>query len=391
MPRRSRDREDRLGQLLTQVERRFQNSPLEAIGRMLTGTLTEIRESALSNPTPDEAVTRIADYTSVFLRLLPSTFGERFTFDFNILSALVADCTQLSELPQSNYVPRPSSGWGHQIVRMPAAAGRSTPFFDLIHVPGEDNLSDVNLLEYPFACHELGHELLKKQGDGFRIAFSKSLDEVANGLQRQTLALQGSAKEIAAETIAGIRRFWTPTDDHFNWAHEIAVDIVALWTCGPAYIAALHDVMERPETNPYQLDQDHPPYELRAKALIEAAIPLGWSYYTGEYHNLLDAWTKSHWARGRANLYAACADTRLVTSSVEAALDACRSLLLPCCTPTILDSIRAKLSDQELPDLGLELITAAWLHRNGGTEEAYLEWEGNAIRGHLDIIKALDH
>src|SRR5947209_2700887 len=108
------------------------------IGQMLTGTLTEIRASALSGSTSDEAVGRVADYTSAFLDLLPHSFGERFTFDFNILAALVADCTHASELPRSSFVPRPSGGWGYLIVRMPSVAGQTGSSFELIQLPGDD-------------------------------------------------------------------------------------------------------------------------------------------------------------------------------------------------------------------------------------------------------------
>ena len=51
VPRRSRDRRDRLGQFLTQVKPSSKTHPWTSIGQMLTGTLTEIRASALAGST----------------------------------------------------------------------------------------------------------------------------------------------------------------------------------------------------------------------------------------------------------------------------------------------------------------------------------------------------
>jgi hypothetical protein len=381
MARQRRDRQDHLGQLLTQVERRFQESPLSAVGELLVGTLTDLQTSAQAGFTEPEAVEHVVAFVSYVLESLPCTFGDRFTFDAQILSELVADCSQGGAQFSSNLIPKPSGTWGHQTIK---SVDPKYPYvLNVIQLPGEDNLAEIDLRDYPFACHELGHNLLLRQGDAFCAAVKQILDEVINGLHRQTLALQGSGKEIVGRTIEDIRRYWTPTDNHRNWAHEIAVDVIALWTCGPAYLAALQYVLEDPKTNPYQLGQSHPPYEVRAKAMVEAANMLGWAYYTGDYLALIEAWPKSPWAGDRTNLYAACADLRLVNGCVAAALETCRSLALPCCTPAMVESVREKLGQQELPDLGIEIVVAAWVSCNQADEQLYLEWERSVIRNHL--------
>jgi hypothetical protein len=387
VPRRTRDRQDRLGELLTQVERRFQNSPLQPLGDLLVRTWKHLPASAQSGFTGSEAVDRMVAHTSFLLEWLPHTFGERFDFDSQLLSALVEDCSQGGAQFSINLIPKPFTTWGHHTVEMPSTDGKLFLAIDLIHFPGEDNLSDIDLLDYPFACHELGHNLLfKPQGGAFCESISRTLEEIVNGLHRQTLSLQGAGKDIALSTIEQIRRYWTPTPDHRNWAHEIAVDVIALWTCGPAYLAALQDVLEHANTNPYQLGQSHPPYEVRAKAMIEAANQLGWAYYTGEYQTLIEGWPKSPWAADQTNLYAACADPRLVNASVAAALETCRSLALPCCTAVLIESVREKLRKEELPDLGIEIIIAAWVQRGLINEGPYVEWERSVIRSHLDRL-----
>jgi hypothetical protein len=381
VPRRSPDRQDRLGQLLTEVERRFQNSPLNGVGRLLTNTLTDLQASAQAGFTTPEAVDCTVAFASYVLESLPRTFGERFTFDAQILSELVVDCSQGGAQFSPNLIPKPSGTWGHQTIN--SVDPKYSYTLNVIHLPGEDNLGEIDLLDYPFACHELGHNLLLKQGAAFCAAVTQILDGIINGLHRQTLALQGSGKEIAVSTIDQIRQYWTPTANHRNWAHEIAVDVIALLTCGPAYLAALQDVLERSDTNPYQLGQSHPPYEVRAKAMIEAAKLLEWTYYTGEYETLIENWPKSSWASDRTNFYTACADNRLVQGTLEAALQTCRLLALPCCTPALIESVRGKLGQRELPDLGIEIIIAAWITRGQIEEQPYLAWERGVIRDHL--------
>ena len=329
MARRTRDRQDRLGQLLTQVERRFQDSPLSEVGELLAGTISALQASAQAGLTDAGAVESLAGCVTVILDSLPSSFGDRFDFDALLVRALAGEWSQGGARLSGMLVPKPSDIWGHQRVPMPSFDRKPLPVIDVLHVPGEDNLDDLDLLTYPFMCHELGHNLLFKQGDEFCASFTRTLDRVVNGLQRQTLALQGPGRQIADSTTEQIRRYWTPTANHYNWAHEIAVDVIALWTCGSAYLAALHDVMDEGNLNPYQLGQSHPPYEVRARAMIEVATQLGWAYYTGDFQDLIDRWPTTVWAQDKTNLYAACADTRLVQGSVSAALETCRSFSAP--------------------------------------------------------------
>ena len=254
---------------------------------------------------------------------------------------------------------------------------------DVIHLPGDDVVDDMDLLDYPFVCHELGHNVLFKHGEAFCTSFSQALDTVVHGLQRQSSALHGRAKQVASDTIEQIRRYWTPSADHYNWAHEIAVDVISVWTCGPAYLAALHDVMEHSDVNPYQLGKSHPPYEVRTKAMIEAANQLGWAYYTGDTQGLIEGWPGTDWAKDKTNLYAACADARLVQQAVATTLQTCRSLALPLCAPGWIEAVQRKLEERELPDLGVEILVAAWMKHSQVTQESYEEWHRDTIRRHL--------
>lgn len=385
MTRRSRDREDRLGELLNRVERRFQNTSLAPLADVLAKELRDLKASAQAGFTPPALVESTVAHAAYSIDLLPQSFGERFTFDSHFLLALAEDCTQGSAQFSSNLIPKAAETWGHQTVT-PFPAKAQCLALDVIHLPGEDNLADVDLLSYPFACHELGHNALFKQSDLFAVAFTPTLDDVVNGYLRQMLGLQGSSRQIAEATIEQIRQYWTPTPTHYNWAHEIAVDVVALWVCGPPYLAALQDVLEQAETNPYQLGQSHPPYEVRAKAMIEAANQLGWAYYTGDLQALVDTWPATQWVSDRTNLYAACADPKLLTGSLSTAVQVCSSLALPRCSAEFVASVNEKLRRQDALDFGIETLVAAWSARIQMEEEPYLEWERRTIRGYFDQI-----
>lgn len=382
MARRNRDRYDQLARLLIQVQRRFDNSPLVDVGSLLAGTISEIQQAIQSESTSSDAAELLATYVTRVLESTPVTFGDRFTFDAQLIAALAAECSQGSARLSSMLVPKPSLTWGHESVPMPSTDRNSVHVINVIHVPGDDTLDDIDLLDYPFLCHELGHNILFRDGDAFITAFVQELDAVLASIQRQTFGIRGSSKQVADATSEQVRRYWTPTSNQYNWAHEIAVDVISLWLSGPAYLAALQDVMEADDLNPYQLGQSHPPYDIRATALIDAAGRLGWAYYTGAIQNLLDRWSSTGPADERTNLHVACANPRLLSGAISSAIQTCEALSLPCCTPARIASVEDRERQGEPLEFGTDVILAAWLTRSRSTDAAYEEWE-RAIIGRL--------
>ena len=91
-----------------------------------------------------------------------------------------------------------------------------------------------------------------------------------------------------------------PSPNHFDWSHEIAADMIAFWTCGPAYVAALFDVLEYDGLNPYKIGPGHPPYEVRANALLYAGESLGWEAYLSDLRDIVGRWRVSSTWRRRA-------------------------------------------------------------------------------------------
>lgn len=382
MARRNRSRQDQLEKLLVHVQRRFTNTPLAAIGDFLARTISEVEQSVKGGGSSAEDAERIATYVASVLEFLPSSFNDRFTFDAQLIHALAVEYSQGGAHLSGMLVPKPSQVWGHQSIAMPSSDGRTANVIDVIHLPGDDNTADIDLLDYAFLCHELGHNILFRDGDGFITTFGEELDAVLASIQRQTLGIRGAAKQIADTTAEQVRRFWTPTANQFNWAHEIAVDVISLWLSGPAYLAALQDVMEADDLNPYQLGQSHPPYEIRAMALIDAAGRFGWAYYTGPFQCLLDQWSSTAAADEKTNLHVACSDPRLINGAISAAIKTCESLSLPCCTPDRIAALDDRQKQGQPLEPGTDLILVAWLTRTRSTEAVYDEWE-RAVIGRL--------
>jgi len=379
LARRNRDRQNSLGHTLAQVQRRFENSPLAKIGDLLAGMIADVQRSIETGGSSSADAEAMARYVAGVLEMLPNSFGDRFMFDGQLIHHLAEECSQGRAKLSGMLVPKPSQGWGHQSLIMPSFDKKTAHVVDVIHLPGDDNLADIDLLDYPFICHELGHNILFRDGGNFINAFGQELDAAVAAIQQQTLGIRGAAKQVADSTMAHMKRYWTPTADQYNWAHEIAVDVVALWLCGPAYLAALQDVMETDSLRPYQLGQSHPPYEIRAKALIETAGRLGWAYYTGAIQTLVDRWSSNASIDTKTNLHVACADPRLLSGAISAALQLCKSLLLPCCTPARIKSLDEKERQGQGAEFGTDLILAAWLTRSQSTEAAYEEWERSII------------
>jgi hypothetical protein len=91
----------------------------------------------------------------------------------------------------------------------------------------------------------------------FRGDVSQEMEKVVQKLKVGAIADRGTAQSKAIQNIEEFVRFWTPTLDHKNWAHEIAADCIALWIFGPAYLACFEDVLDNESChNPATADRD---------------------------------------------------------------------------------------------------------------------------------------
>ena len=380
MARRARRKQDPLSQSLDKARRMLELSPLVCIYQKVEEVVSTLQQDLQRGFAGQDAADWLSGHIERMLDLLPQSFGERFYFDASMISTLSEAWGGGSTRLSGMIVPKPSQDWGHMSLPLATYDRTAMHVIDLVLIPGEDRLEDVDLLAYPFLSHELGHNALFKYDKVFPQSFWLVLEQVTNGLLRQSLADKGAARSLARDTVTLIRQLWSPTANHYNWAHEIAMDVIALWTTGPAYLATFHDILEDEELNPYLVGQSHPPYEIRANALIDASNRLGWENYTQSLTDQVAHWRQSHWWKERNNRYVACASPDLVRGCVTSVIAACETLSLPRCTGETLKGIQEKLNCGETPDFGSEVLIAAWMQWQHMDKDSFSAWESSVVR-----------
>ncbi|MFZ0964198.1 MAG: hypothetical protein WAO35_25310 [Terriglobia bacterium] len=350
-------------------------TPLLEINKKLSLDLEQAKASFLSKSLSEEGLTNLCAYIRSFVDRLPQSFERRFFFDAAFILALARDFAD--GLPCSGMmVPRYGENWGHERLMMPweknAQRGHAV---HLIHICGGDRLKDVDLLEYPWIAHEWGHYLMLRHDSSFSPDFTSELDEIIKLFRLSAFADRGLAKQKSQRHIQELIRFWTPSADHRNWAHELAIDLLSLWTCGPAYLACFEDYLRKKRPNPYMIEQSHPPYAVRTEALIEGARQLGLGAYTSGLTSTVGDWDKSNWRIEKDNHFIGLNNREIIKACIHAAFGFCRSLNLAKCSVDRVEAIRSNATKFEIPGLGVDLLLMARSVFNEKGEEAYNRWE----------------
>ena len=316
-------------------------------------------------------------YCCAIAARLPQTFGTRFGFDAALIAAITEETGPLAAF-SGMVIPRYDPGWGHQSLMMPSEGG-SCHVIDLILMPGGDDTRDIDLLSYPWIGHELAHNLLFRHDQAFRETVSACLEKEVRRLKLGGMSDKGSADAKRRRLIDEVVQFWTPTPDHRNWPHEIAADLFALWILGPAYLASFEDLLEDKNLNPYHLTQSHPPYALRADALLKGAEVMGWKGLTGQLTKQVGSWTSSNWRNSRTNRFRALSSPDLTRECVDAALSMCRELAIPRCTPALLDTASSNVEYDQF-EFGTRLLLQAYSVFRQRGQSGYLSWQSTAVQ-----------
>jgi hypothetical protein len=310
---------------------------------------------------------------------LPQSFSERFQFDAALIKGIATDWGEDLAL-SSMIMPHHHSPWGHVRLPMPSENLNDAHVVDVIHMPGPDDLGEVDLLAYPWIIHEMGHYLLLRYSSNFVPVFKVELEGIVSNLRLASIADRGSASTKAHRILEQLARLWNPSHGQRNWAHELAIDLISVWTCGPAYLACFQDAVEKQSMNPYEVTETHPPFAVRADALITAAKRLGLQKYTGNLQRLTDEWRRPKWMNRRDSRFLSLARPELIKSCSNVALSFCESLNLARCTPEKLENLPQSLATYNSDDIGLDLLLFAWFifEKKGGNE--YSEWESKIVR-----------
>lgn len=385
MSRRSSSAQEVFRTTSEKVEK-FAATPLREISDKLSLVLEQGHSAFQSKKLSGECLEQLCTYIGTLIGRLPQSFGERFFFDAVLLRALARDWSNTLTI-SGMFMPRYDENWGHLRLMMPSEDEGHAHMVDLIHMPGHDRIEDINLLSYPWLAHEWGHCVMLRHDSSFSPYFLVELNKTITSLRLASIADRGSAKVKAQQTIEELARLWSPCANENNWAHELAIDLLSLWTCGPAYLACFEDHLVDELPDPYLIDQGHPPYAVRVQALIEGAKQIGLKGHTNGLSGVVATWDKSKWYQKKDNHFLALARPELIEACIRVAFGACKCLSLTVCSPKHVEAAQSNVVNSGEEDFGLDLLLMARTVFNEKGEEAYNVWEHGLIARLITSIR----
>ena len=243
-----------LSRLQVEIRDRFLASPFQAIAERLLEDIDFL--AAIHSSLRPQTVDTFCRACKWALARLPhpSHLGPRFDFDAWMIRSISDEWEQGPASLSQMVIPCHGREWQHSSLHLPSLDPDAVPRIDLITFPGHDSLEDVRLLEYPWLCHELAHNLLFRHDHRFVECIRGQLSLFLTERRSRLVGLAETVKARVTELLQRLEALWDPTPDHRNWAHEIASDLIALWSCGPAFLAAYGDEIEKAGLDPFVLD-----------------------------------------------------------------------------------------------------------------------------------------
>lgn len=328
---------------------------------------------------------KIATFTQNILDRLPKHFGDRFSFDSYLIHSTLDSWSQGPVQLSNMVIPTYSDDWGHETpIFIPSLRQGQYHRIDLIRIPSEGPDDFPSLIDYPWLFHELAHYLISKYGEPILDHYLPDFNKVISRLKARAIADKGIAKANSNSIIEEISAKWIPikTISEPTWLREIVVDVIALWTLGPAYLEA-YEFEHADVPDPYLLEQSHPPVELRTRAMINAAKKLGWKMEVQKLEALTDQWKIPQSIR---NKYLSLNQIDLIDGAINAAVDYCATLKIPKITPSDIDRIQGMIEDDFIPEESADIIIGAYLvYRKG--ETVYETWESKVYKILVGEIK----
>jgi len=383
MPRRIQD----LQASIQSTEERIKaldDTPLKPIGDLLVDA---IRTSSVEQK-PD-SIEPVLDYVISILNRFPE-LTKRFYFDASLIQSISDTWSQGKIKCSKMIIPSYRNSWAHEIVRMPYIGKKgeltiSTKFqtIDLIYIRKKYKNEQSNLLDYPWLFHEMGHYLIARHGRPLFDSLIPVIEERTNTLELRALADRDVARVRAKDTIDEIRKMWSPISEFSLWIHEIAIDTIGLWSCGPAYINSYH--ADHEDSDPFIIRTDHPPVAIRTYALIESAKKLGWSEYTKPLTSALKTWERTI-PDSEHNRYKMLRDKRLIDNYLLMICEYYSNLGVPRLEGKDIERISNQGVDMDSQTLTADLIVKAWLIQHEKDDVAYQTWEENIVNEITELI-----
>lgn len=363
---------------------RFTSSPLEEVALHLGELLNDITGQPESGQSASKVQPVVATVQSV-LRRLPTTFGKRFLFDAALLQSIGNNWSPVASI-NPLLVPRIGSNWGHATVCLPIRCLPSqrggelrVRHLDLILVPGEDRLEDIDLLSYAWIVHEVAHNFFFRHNSVFEAESRTILERKIRRLKLAASADRDVAKRRSQRLIQRMEEFWTPTSNHYNWAHELAVDLMALWVLGPAYLSVFVEMVESENPDAYAVALGHPPYELRTRSLLEGARRLGWRVEAVRLAERLETWHRLPGDKARTNDYIALADQHLMAQHVDLVLQVCHDSQVTRCTQSGVNGLAESVDQIDNLEFGINLLIQAWIVWERYGKDRFWRWQSSVV------------
>ena len=125
------------------IARQLSDSPINPIGDKLLELIAvlEADDGAIT----DSQARKVLQDARIMLDSLPKSFGSRFEFDSAMISSMAEDWSEHSPCLSGMILPNHGSEWGHLTVPMPCWDGNAAHSVDVILLPGDDDLSDIDL------------------------------------------------------------------------------------------------------------------------------------------------------------------------------------------------------------------------------------------------------
>lgn len=369
--------------LADRIERRFGGTLLAGVGNRLLQTLLPLK----GNISREQWGTVKHTFQSIVQRL-PEEVGPRFYFDSYLLREVKRSWEEGPATFPDTVIPVYRSEWQYESVPMPGRRRQDGRVHHLYLIGIEEkNGHPINtppfLLDYSFLCHELAHNLVQKHEKPLVEQFAEALQEVLHDRARRRMPLRGQAKSRSESKSKEIKQHWS-IEHRGMWAFELAIDVITLWTCGPAYLDTLTHYLHEHYGDKFQIEPSHPPAALRGDVLTQGARRLEWMDHIGELESVINDWMNE--GPPSFNRYQSLTDDRIVEACLDAAFDYCEKMELPRLTQDDLCRVGDQI-EQEQGLVGTDLIVGAWIVAQRRDNEAYEQWEQNIFRSFVEDLR----
>jgi len=365
-------RQKRLSRSLNTLLRKIENlhgTPLNELSDLLKDLVVGAQMQG-----DHDGEQQINTYVQNILDRLPQRLNDRFLFDAYLIQSALRSWSQ-GQIRFSNMViPTYSMDWGHESpIYIQSVENSDIHRFDIIRIRSNGQDDTPDLVDYPWLFHELGHYLISKNGRPILEQFLLKINNLISRLRIRGIADKGIAKTRADSITDEISARWIPNSiNDPAWLRELVVDVIALWSLGPAYIEAF-ELEHTNVSDPFLIEQSHPPVELRTKVLVETAEKLGWKSEAQKLKVLMKQW-RFKLPHSIRNRYISLSKIELIDAAINATTDFCTTAKIPRLDTPQLERILGLINENIVPEESIDIIFGAYLVYKKG-ETIYENWE----------------